>query len=336
VLEAQVATPGLIDAHSVVGLSGYLNQPQDQDQVERSSPMQPELRAIDAYDGRERLIEYLRGYGVTTLHTGHGPGILISGQTMIVKTTPDFPDSAIVSPSAMVAGTFGEGARDAKTPGSRAKMIALLREELLKGQDYAKKQEKKEAGKEPPRDLRAEMFSKLAAGRIPLLLTVNRAHDIVTALRLAREFNLKLVLDGVAEADLALPQIKASGYPVILHASMARANGETENLSMETAAHLRDAGIPFALQSGYESYVPKTRVVLFEAAVAAANGLGFDDALASVTRNAARLLGIDARVGSLEPGKDADLALYDGDPFEYATHCTGVLIDGHIVNAGAR
>jgi imidazolonepropionase-like amidohydrolase len=95
---------------------------------------------------------------------------------------------------------------------------------------------------------------------------------------------------------------------------------------------LKAAGIPFAFESGYESYVPKTRVVLFEAGVAAAHGLGFEPALAALTIDAARLLGIAERVGSLEPGKDADVALYDGDPFEYTSHCTGVIIDGRLVS----
>ena len=117
---------------------------------------------------------------------------------------------------------------------------------------------------------------------------------------------------------------------------MARSSADAENLSVETAAKLRAAGIPFALQSGYESYVPKTRVVLFEAAVAAGNGLGFDGALASITLDAAKLLGIAGRTGSLEVGKDADLALYDGDPFEYTTHCTGTVIGGQVFLEGAR
>ena len=133
-------------------------------------------------------------------------------------------------------------------------------------------------------------------------------------------------------ATMLLDEIKAAGVPVIVHPTMYRAFGETENLSFETASKLHKAGIPVALQSGYESYVPKTRVVLFEAAVAAANGLTFDQALATITIDAARILGVDGRVGSLEPGKDGDLALYDGDPFEYTSHCTGVIINGQVVS----
>ena len=105
--------------------------------------------------------------------------------------------------------------------------------------------------------------------------------------------------------------------PVIIHPTMTRAFGEHENLSFETAAKLVAAGMPVALQSGYEAYVPKTRVVLFEAAVAAANGLSFEQALKTITIDAAKILGIADRVGSLEVGKDGDVALYDGDPFEY-------------------
>jgi imidazolonepropionase-like amidohydrolase len=111
---------------------------------------------------------------------------------------------------------------------------------------------------------------------------------------------------------------------------MARSFGDQENLSMETAAKLKAADIPFALQSGYENYVPKTRIVLFEAAIAAANGLAFDDALACVTIDAAKLLGVADRTGSITVGKDADLALYDGDLFEYTTHCIATLIDGTV------
>jgi imidazolonepropionase-like amidohydrolase len=349
-LRAKVVTPGLVDAHSTVGLTGYLNQPQDQDMLEKSAPIQPELRAIDAYDGRDRLVSYIRGFGVTTIHTGHGPGALISGQTMIAKTAYDNVERATIVPLAMVAATLGEGARaeTGKSPGTRAKMIAMLREEFIKAQEYSKKREKpapvkdkddkdKDKDKEPPaRELRLEMLARVVKGEVPLLVTVHRANDILSTIRLGQEFHLKIVLDGVAEAYLVLPEIKASGYPVILHPTMQRSDSETENLSMITATKLRDAGIPFALQSGFEGYVPKTRVILFEAAIAAANGLSFEEALASITSSAAKIIGVWDRVGSLEPGKDADVALYDGDPFEYTTHCTGVVIDGQVVSTGSN
>jgi imidazolonepropionase-like amidohydrolase len=117
---------------------------------------------------------------------------------------------------------------------------------------------------------------------------------------------------------------------------MVRTYGDTRNASYTTAATLKEAGIPFAFQSGYEGYVPKTRIVTYEASVAAANGLSAADALAAMTINAAHILGIDKRVGSLEVGKDADIVLFDGDPLEYITHVCGVIVNGAIVSETCR
>jgi imidazolonepropionase-like amidohydrolase len=337
-LSARVVTPGLIDARSVVGLSGYLNQPQDQSQLERSSPIQPELRAIDAYDAQEKLVEWLREHGITTIHTGHAPGALVSGQTMIVKTHGKTVDQATLVQTAMIAVTLGRAGlgQDNKPPGTPSKMVAMLRAELLKAKDYEAKRASAAEDRRPARDLRMETLVRALKGELPLLVNAHRATDIITALRLAKEFNLKIVLDGASEAYLVVDQIKAANVPVILHPTMYRAVGETENLSLETAATLRRAGVPVALQGGYETYVPKTRVVLFEAAIAAANGLSLEEALGLVTIDAARILGIAGRVGSLEAGKDADLALFDGDPFEYTSHVTGVIIDGQVVSQTVR
>ncbi len=337
-LTAKVVTPGLIDAHSVVGLSGHLNQPHDQDQLETSSPVQPDLRAVDAYNARERLVAWLRSFGVTTLHTGHGPGSLISGQTMIVKTRGDEVDQAVIVPTAMIASTLGQGgvAPAGRAPGTRSKAVAMLRAELLKARDYDSRWSAAADDKKPARDLRMESLARVIKGEIPLLVTAHRANDILTALRVAKEFNIRVILDGASEAHMVTDQIKAAGVPVILHATMFRATGEGENLTMEAASILRKAGISVALQSGFEPYVPKTRVVLFEAAVAAANGLSFNDALATITIDAARILGIANRVGSLERGKDGDLVLYDGDPFEYTSHVTAVIIEGRVVSEEKR
>ena len=338
VLKARVVTPGLIDAHTVVGFSGILNQPHDQEQLEKSAPLQPELRAIDAYNGRDPLVDYVRSFGVTTIHTGHGPGALISGQTMIVKTHPANLEKALINPAAMTAATLGSGAEaeKGKAPGTASKAVAMLRAELIKAQDYVRKGKKNDADKRPARDLHLEALARALDGQQPLLITVQRHQDILAALRLAAEFKLKIVLDGVSDAPLVLADIKKSGFPVFLHPTMYRANSETENLSVETASKLRKAGIPFALQSGFENYVPKTRVVLFEAAVAAANGLSQSEALAAITIDAAKLLGIQKRTGSLETGKDADLALYDGDPFEYTTHCISVIVSGVVTDGQAH
>ena len=336
VLDAAVVTPGLIDAHSVVGLAGYMNQDDDQDQLERSEPIQPELRAVDAYNAREPLVEWLRTFGITTIHTGHGPGEIISGQTLIAKTTGNTVATSVINPAAMVAATIGEGAvisgdEGRKTPGTRGKVAAMLRTELVKAQGYAAKgaaaaeDDEKDA---PPRDLRLEALASVLAGDTPLLITANRHNDIMTALRIAEEFDINIVLDSASESYLLLDEIKAAGVPVIVHPAMARAGGERDNLSFTTAETLINAGIPTAFQSGFEGYVPKTRVVLFEAALTLAHGLRFEQALAAITIDAAKILGIEDRVGSIEVGKDGDLALYDGDPFEYTSHAVGTIIDG--------
>ncbi len=389
VINSKVVTPGLIDAHSVVGLSGYLNQPHDQMQIEGSSPMQPELRAIDSYNTEEKLVEWVRQFGVTTIHTGHGPGALISGQTMIAKTFGKTVEAVTLVPMAMIAVTLGDSALGSggKSPGTRAKQAAMLRAELIKAFEAVRKADSQKTNRnnqtnstnrasgnnqannndnspnmknpnsslknpptqsnqntdnqnsssaQPSNDLRSDVMQKVLRREIPLLVTAHRAQDIMTALRIANEFNIRIVLDGASEAFVVINEIKASGFPVIIHPTMYRAGGETESLSMETASKLKAAGITVALQSGFEGYVPKTRVVLFEAGIAAANGLSMRDALATITIDAAKILGLDKRIGSIEKGKDADLAMYDGDPFEYTTHCTGTMINGQIVSEVVR
>jgi imidazolonepropionase-like amidohydrolase len=327
VLRAAIVTPGLIDAHATVGLSGLLNIPHDQDQLERSAPSQPELRALDAFNPRDELVAWLRGFGITTVHTGHAPGALISGQTFVVKLHGRTVDQDVVVPLAMVAVTLGDGGRgrDNKAPGTRAKSVAMLREQLQKAREYAAKRQK---DPDAPRDLGLDVLAKVLAGEVPLLVTAHRAHDLLAALRVQKEFSVRMVLDGAAEAYLVLPEIQAANAWVLPHPAMARTGGELQNGTMELGKLLFDAKVPFALQSGFESYVPKTRVVLWEAGVAVGHGLPPDAALEALTIGAAKLLGIDNRVGSLVAGKDADLALFDGDPFEYTSHCTGTVIDG--------
>ncbi len=330
VINAKVVTPGLIDAHTVIGLNGYLNQPHDQMALDNGASFQPELRATDAYNAEEKLVEWVRQYGVTTIHTGHQPSALASGQTMIAKTAGKNVDEATIVPTAMIAVTLGNAANaTGRSPGTRAKQVAMLRAELIKAQENETKTEK-------AKDLKSLIMARVIKREIPLLVTAEAAQDIMTAIRIAKEFNIRIVLDGASDGHTLINEIKASGFPVIVHATMARPGGERANLSLENASKLRAAGIPVALQSGYEGYVPKTRIVLFEAAMAAANGLSKRDALAAITIDAAKILGIDNRVGSLTVGKDADIAMYDGDPFEFTTHCTGTIIDGKIVSTVVR
>jgi len=370
ILEAKVAVPGLIDCRGTVGVSGLFNSPADSDQLERSSPIQPELRAIDAFNPRDDLVAWVRSLGVTTVNTGHAPGELISGQLAAIKTTGESVEKSVLKDVTAIAATLGPWAQKGGTsPGTRAKMVAMLRDQLIKAQEYRRGLASPAPAPTAPvaspasapanapdlpgtpdgsppaspslpvspslppptppaRDLRLEMLVRVLDGEVPLLVTANRAQDIAGVLRLRAEFDIPIILDSAAEAYLMLDEIKAAKIPVFIHPTMFRMFGEMENMSVETASKLRAADVPFAIQSGYEAYVPKTRIVLFEAAIAAANGLTFDQALAAITIDAARILKLDDRIGSLEPGKDGDVAMFDGDPFEYTTHCTGTVING--------
>lgn len=340
-LTAKVVTPGIIDAHATVGLSGILNSPKhDQEQLEKSSPIQPELRAVDAYNGRDPLVKWLRDLGVTTVNTGHAPGTLISGQLMVVKTNvpsiTSMKDTLV--PTSAVASTLGAKALS-KSPGTRSKAIAMLRAELMKAQSRLLKIEEAKDNEEkdkPDANLRLDVLVDILNKKIPLLMNAQRHQDIAAALRLQEEFGFKLILDGAAEAYLLLDEIKAAKVPVIVHPTMGRPFGDLENMTFTLAAQLHKAGIPFAFQSGYEAYVPKTRVVHFEAAMAAAYGLPQEVALAACTIQSARILGLEKKIGSLEKGKHADLALFDGDPLETTTHTTGVIIESQLVSALAK
>ncbi len=319
-VEGKIATPGLIDARTVVGLSGIYNQDHDQDQLETSDPIQPELRAFDAYNSEEELIDWLRKFGITTVNTGHAPGALASGQTMIVKTYGKMEDSILDSVFAVAFSLGNEVSSGFKKPGTRAKGIAMLRQIFVDAKAHSEKNN-------APKNLKFEILGKVLNKEVPAIITANTAADILGALRLKREFDFDLILDGAAEAYLVLEEIKNENVPVFLHPMMAR----TKNISWETPKMLQSEGILFAIQGGYESYVPKVRNVLFETAIAVANGLTFEEALAAVTINPAKILGIDSTVGSIKAGKSADIAVYNGDPFEYTSKCCFVIIDGKVL-----
>jgi imidazolonepropionase-like amidohydrolase len=323
--EAVVATPGLIDPRGTVGVSGLENVPANQDQLDTSAPIQPHLRAIDAYNPREDLVRFVRRLGITTVHTGHAPGALVSGQTATFSTAGETVDAALRDSITTVAFTLGPDAQARfESPGTRGKGVAMLRQELLDARAAMD-----EEG--PTTDLAQATLQRVLRGEVPALVTAHRAHDIQAALRLQAEFGFDLILDGAAEAYLVADEIAEADVPVILHPTMTRPSGTTENAAFTTAATLHEAGVPVAIQSGWEPYVPKTRVVLYEAAIAAANGLPRRAALASITRIPAQILGLDG-VGTLAPGQDADLALFDGDPFEYTTHVCTVLVGGEVVS----
>lgn len=332
VLQAAVVTPGLVDARTVVGLSGILGGTQDQEQLERSAPIQPQLRAMDAYNPREPLVEWVRNLGTTTIHTGHGPGALVSGQTMLVKTNAEPVARVLMDSLTAYAATVGAEAvgSGGGWPGTRARAVVMLRSFLLRARESL------ERGDEDGADLALLEGRRILRGEVPLMITAHRVPDILTALRLQEEFGFRLILDGAAEVGQVLDEVRRSGVPVIIHPTMARHQGPLEQASFETPIRLHEAGIPFAIPSGFEPYFPKTRVLLMEAAMAAGYGLPFERTLRAITLDPAVILGVAHRVGSLEVGKDGDLVLFDGDPFEFTSRVCGVLIQGEIVSETCR
>src|SRR5215470_1080798 len=346
-MHAAYVTPGLIDAKTTAGISGEYNIPADQDQDEATDPNTADVRAFDSFNPSERLLEYINSYGVTTIQVAPGLSNPIAGQAAIFKTRGEkspgmtAEQMAVKQVSALVFD-LGESPKAVyggrkKPPATRMMTAEIIRKAFNDAQAYAKKwdewnkSEKKDPAKQPAHEMKAEIFSRVLKGEVPAIFNAYREDDIVTALRIAKEFGVKPIISSATEGYLVRDVIRNSGAQVLAGPTLERIAGlETMNATVENAALLEDIGIPVALMTGYESYVPKNRVLLLEAGVAAANGLGFERALRASTIDSAKILGIADRVGSLEKGKDADIVLYDGDPFEYTSHVTAVLVDGRV------
>ena len=333
-MDAAIVTPGLVDARSVVGLSGAFNVPADQDQDEKTGPNQAKLRAIDAYNPAELLVEWVNRFGVTTLQTGPGRANVIAGQTAIVKTSGrTLADVLVKAPAAIIFNlgeipkqTYGD---EREEPGTRMATAAIIRGALADAEHYRQQLEMEKKAKPVDRDLTKESLLPVLDGDIPAIIMAHRADDISTAIRIAKEFDLRLIIDSGTEAYLIRDALVNANVPVVVHPTLQRNDRhETLNSSLENAALLHAADITIAIQSGTESYVPKTRVLLLEAAIAHSAGLPFEATLAAITIEPAKMLGIDDRVGAIETGKDADLVLFDGNPFEYTSHIAAVLVNG--------
>jgi imidazolonepropionase-like amidohydrolase len=334
--EGAVVTPGLIDTHSVAGLNGLFNVPADQDADERSGANQAGLRAIDGFNPREPGLAWLLHHGVTAVQSGPGEANPIGGLAGVFRTHgTSVEDMTLRFPSALVL-TLGERpkatyAEAKQAPLSRMGTAALIRQAFVDARNHAKKGKKKGGDDAPGRDLGTEALTLALRAEIPTLITARRRDDIDTALRIAREFSLDLHLADAVDGYLMARELWDAGIPVHVGPVMERLGPlETLNASFEAPAILAAAGVPITFQSGYEAYVPKIRVVLFEAAVAAAYGLGPERALRALTSDAAERLGVADRIGSLEAGKDADLVVWDGDPFEYTTHVLAVIVRGEV------
>ncbi len=334
VVTAAVLTPGLIDAHSVMGLSGALNSKKaDQDQDEMSDPNQADLRVMDSFNPNEPLLQFIREHGVTVVHAMPGRANVIAGQTGIFRTHGRTAEQMKIRfPAGMLVnlGEVPKSTYPGKLPNTRMGTANLIRNALSAAQAYA---QKKQGAKEPPTpNLKHEAMELVLKKKIPLILSGHRADDLMTGLRIAKEYDLNAMLTLATEGYLISDAILEAKVPVIVHPTMQRASSpETFHGHLGNAAFLVDRKIPTAICTAFEGYVPKTRVLRYEAAIAMVNGLGHERALKSITLDAAKILGIDAQYGTIEPGKIADLVLYDGDPFEHSTHVTHTIMGGRVI-----
>jgi imidazolonepropionase-like amidohydrolase len=336
VVTAAVVTPGLIDAHSVVPLSGSLNVGADQDQDEMSEPNQADLRVLDAFNPNEPLLEFLRQNGVTVVHAVPGRMNVIAGQTGVFRTAGRGAEAMALRFPAGILVNLGEIPKSAypnKLPTTRMGTAAVVRNAFAQAQLHARKlAAAKGDDKKPAPNAKLEALGLALEKKVPVIFAAHRADDLGTALRLAKEFDLKARLDLATEGYLMADQLAEAKVPVVVHPTMQRAGSmETYQSQLCNAAVLAGKKVPLAIGTGFEGYVPKTRSLRHEAAMAMANGLGHDRALEAVTLGAAKVLGIDDRFGSLEVGKVADLVLYDGDCFEHATHVTHTILGGRVV-----
>jgi imidazolonepropionase-like amidohydrolase len=341
-LRAKVVTPGFIDAHSSVGLAGTENDASVLDQDDPFEADRADLRALDGFNPNEPLLRHLVEHGVTLVQTGPGPASVIAGQAGVFRTRGNSADAmAVRFPSAMVFN-LGETPKAVRrerseSPSTRMGTAAFIRRRLEQARVYSRATRGTGwfgSGEETAEfDASLSALTAVVEGDLPVIFTAHRADDILTAARIIDEFGLRGSIAGGTEAYLVSGELHDAELAVLAGPVMERVSiPERANASYETPALLDRAGVSFAIRSGYEAYVPRNRVVLFEAGVAVANGLSPEAALRSITLGAADLLEVADDYGSIEVGKVADLVLFDGDPFEYTTHVDVVVMDGEIVH----
>jgi imidazolonepropionase-like amidohydrolase len=327
-LQAAFLAPGFVDARTTLGLSGH--HPADDEPDESSAPNQAHLRAIDAFDLHDPLVERALRDGVTTVHSGPGAANSIGGQAGIFKLGAETVEGSLVrAPSALVISlvedaklTYGRAQR---FPSTRMANAGLIRQALLDADRYRAQLRSENP---PARDLKKEALAMVLEGDVPALASADRADELATALRLAEEFGFHLVIVGAADASVVLDRLAGSGVPVLLSPPGHRATvAEPMELLPGGPARLRDLGIPFALVTGVGEDAPRWSL-LGMARSAVQGGLTLREALEAITIAPARILGVDGEVGSIEIGKAGDLVLFDGDPLHAATRVKAVLVDG--------
>lgn len=320
--------PGFIDAHSHIGIAEEKKTGQGDESNEGTNPITPCIRAIDAVNPMDSAFHNALASGITSVMVGPGSANPIGGQFAFIKTHGRRLDDRIVlAPSAMKLA-FGENpmtnyGTNGNIPSSRMGIASLIREELTLAKQYFRD------GNDAQEQFNMECYRELFAGNIPLKAHVHRADDIFTAIRIANEFGLGLTLDHCTEGHLIADAIAESGFPAIVGPSLAsRSKDEVSCSDFKTPGILQKAGVLVALTTDHP--VSRIQYLPLCAGLAVKEGMSEWGALRAITIDAARICRVEHRVGSLKEGKDADIAIFDGDPLTVASGVKYTLVGGEI------
>lgn len=334
--------PGIVDPHCHIGMWEDAMGFEGADGNECTNPITPELRAIDAINPYDRCFEEAVAGGVTTCVTGPGSANVIGGQFVAIKTYGDSVEDMVLRFPVAVKAAFGENPKRVyngknQTPSTRMATAALMRKALIEAQEYNEKLERGKADPEkmPERNLGKEILARVIRRELPMKIHAHRADDILTAIRICREFKLRYTLDHCTEGYLITDKLKEALSEdcegIIVGPLLTdRSKIELKNLSFKAPKVLEQAGIEYAMMTDHpvtpEQYLPICT------AVAVREGASEEGALKAITINAARITGIADRVGSIEVGKDADIAVFSGHPFDFRSRCVLTLVNGKVAH----
>jgi len=330
-LKGQFVTPGLIDVHTHLGVFEDGVGQDGHDFNEMTSAVTPHVRAIDGINPNDTAFNDARKGGVTTVQIMPGSANVIGGEMLVVKTYGNIVDQmAIRNVSGLKAAT-GENPKrvygsKGKMPMTRMGVAATLRKKLVEGQNYLKKV----AEGKGERDLELEIIGKVLNREIPLRVHAHRSEDIATVLRIKKEFNLNLTIEHCTEGHLIADYIAEHEVAVSIGPTMSsRSKLELANMGWHTLPILENAGVPVSITTDHP-VVPIDHLMT-SAIYAVKEGFSETQALKAITINAAKHLGVDKQVGSIEDGKDADFVVWDGDPFDLRSEVVATYINGEIV-----
>lgn len=329
--------PGFIDAHCHIGLWADGAGIEGDDGNEDTDPATPHLRAIDAINPRDNCFGEAVEAGVTSVVTGPGSANPVAGQMLAMKTFGDCVDEMIIKSPIAMKFALGENPKNTyhgrdQSPATRMATAAVIREQLLKAERYLKDTESaaSEDGDEPEFDIKSEALAAVLTGEIQAHFHAHRVDDVFTAVRISREFGLKSVLVHCTEGHLNAEKLAEEGIPAIVGPMIGtRTKPELANMRDENAAILKKAGVEVAICTDHPE-VP-IKYLPLSAAVAVRAGMNHDDAVRAITSVPAKILGLEDRIGSIAPGRDADLVVFNGDPLSVYNVPVCVLVNGKFV-----